>query len=71
MYVAQVMICITRISLYREIDENGITCLRSTVKSWTNWLCKQVNSKKLSAAAFTINEYFLTYLCKTIKRDVH
>ena len=68
-YMIQVIICITLISLYREIDENGMTCLRSAVKSWTNWLCKQVNSKTLSAAAFTINEHYLTHLCKTIERN--
>ncbi|KAG2216236.1 hypothetical protein INT45_002778 [Circinella minor] len=55
--------------LSREIDENGVSCLRHAVKSWTNWLSKQVKNRKLSAAVFTINEHYLTHLCKTIEQD--
>ena len=46
-----------------------MSCLRHAVKSWTNWLSKQVKNRKLSAAVFTINEHYLTHLCKTIEQD--
>ncbi|KAG2212136.1 hypothetical protein INT45_010986 [Circinella minor] len=60
---------IYRYAFSREIDKDGISCLRNAVKYWIKWLEDQVNSGNISPAVFTINQHYLTHLCKTIERN--
>ncbi|KAG2214179.1 hypothetical protein INT45_009563 [Circinella minor] len=60
---------IYRYGFSREIDHDEISCLRSAVKCWINWLNEQVHNGKMSASVFTINQHYLTHMCKTIERD--
>ena len=39
------------------------------MKCWINWLNEQVHDGKMSASVFTINQHYLTHMCKTIERD--
>ena len=60
---------IYRYAFSREMGNDEISCLRTAVKCWIEWLNDQVNNEKISAAVFTINQHYLTHLCKTIERD--
>ncbi|KAG2211406.1 hypothetical protein INT45_006023 [Circinella minor] len=48
--------------------KDGISCLQNAVKYWIKWLEDQVNSENISPAVFTINQHYLTHLCKTIEQ---
>ncbi|KAG2208192.1 hypothetical protein INT45_010943, partial [Circinella minor] len=59
---------IYRYTLSREICSDDIQKLQTAVKSWINWLKRQVRQSNILPTVFTVNVHYLTHLHKIIER---